>query len=66
MVGCKLLSFFLLFLTVLGLHCYMKAFSRCSKWGLLSSRSASTSRRSGFSCPRAQAVGHVGSGGFRS
>ena len=59
-------SFFLLFLTVLGLHCYTKAFSRCSQWGLLSSCGGSTSLCSGFSCPRAQAVGHMGSGSFRS
>ena len=59
-------SFILLFLTVLGHHCYTKAFSRCSQWGLLSSCGGSTSLCSGFSCPRAQAVGHMGSGSFRS
>ena len=27
--------FLFLFLAVLGLHCYMRAFSSCDKWGLL-------------------------------
>ena len=29
--------FLLLFWAVLGLHCYMQAFSSCGEWGLLSS-----------------------------
>ena len=38
-----LFIFNLLFLAVLGLHCYTQAFSSCGKWGLLSSWGAQAS-----------------------
>ena len=43
---------FICFLAVLGLHCYT----------LFSSCNVPTSHCGGFSCCRAQALGHVGSG----
>ena len=39
-----------LFLPVLGLHCYLQAFSSCSKQGLLFSCNARASHCGGFSC----------------
>ena len=47
-------------LAVLGLHCCVHAFSSCGEQGLLSSYSAWASHCSGFSCPRAQALGCMG------
>ena len=49
---------FILFLAVLGLHCYTRAFSSCSNrgWGLLSICGAQASHCRGFSC-RARALG---------
>ena len=50
----------LLFLPVLGLHCFVVwAFSSCSEWGLLSYCGVWASYCSGFSCCRAWALGHV-------
>ena len=46
-----------LFLAAMGLHCCARAFSSCSKWGLLSSCGARASQCSGFSCFRAWVVG---------
>ena len=43
-----------------GLCCYTQAFSSCSERGLLSSHDAWTSHCGGFSCYRAEAVGHGG------
>ena len=52
--GARLLNIFIcLLLAVLGLHCCMKACSRCSEWGLPPSCS-------GFSCPAARALGRTG------
>ena len=41
---------------VLGLHCFVQAFSGCSEWGLPSC-DARASHRGGFSCFLAQALG---------
>ena len=49
--------YFMLFLVVLSLCCYVQAFSSCGKQGLLSSCSARASHCSGFSCCGAQALG---------
>ena len=57
---------FVLFLATLGLCCYTGFFSRCGKWGLLSSCTAWASHCVGFSGCRAQAVGHVGFSGCSS
>ena len=46
-----------LFLAVLGFGCCARAFSRCSKQGLLSHCGARASHCSSFSCCRAQALG---------
>ena len=54
--------YFILFLIVLSLCCYVQAFSSCGKQGLLSSCSARVSRCSGFSCCGAQALGKQASG----
>ena len=43
---------------MLGLHCCSWAFSSCGEQGLLSSFGARASHCSGFSCCRAQALGH--------
>ena len=65
--GCLFTSFFspifiyLLLLAVVGLHCYMQAFSSCSDQGLYSSCSAWASHCSGFSCWRARALECMGS-----
>ena len=45
-----------LFLSVLGLCCFLRAFSSCSKWGL-PSRGAQAAHCSGFSCCKAWALG---------
>ena len=45
---------YLLFLAVLGLRCYVWAFSSCSEWGF------SCCSEWGFSCCGAQALGHAG------
>ena len=50
--------FYFIFLAMLGLCCCLQAFSSYSKWGLLSSCSAPASYHGGFSCYRAQALGH--------
>ena len=55
--------FWILFLAVLGLCCYMWAFSSCSKWGLLSSCAEQASHCSGLSFHRAWGPEHAG---FRS
>ena len=47
----------ILFLAVLGLHCYAWAFSSSSKWGLLCSCGVQASHCGGFSCCRAWALG---------
>ena len=47
-------------LTVLGLHCCVRAFSGCGEQGLLTSCGAWASHGNGFSCCRAQALGLVG------
>ena len=47
-------------MTVLGLHCCVKFFSSCGKWGLLSSCSEQTFHGSGFSYCGAWALGHAG------
>ena len=47
-------------LTVLGLHCCVRAFSGCGKQGLLTSCGAWASHGSSFSCCRAQALGLAG------
>ena len=49
-----------LFLAVLGLCCYVQAFSSCGEWGLLSSCGAWASYCCGFSCYGAWALGRVG------
>ena len=49
-----------LFLTVLHLCCYVRAFSSCGDWGLLSGCDAWTSHCGGFSCYAAWAVGCAG------
>ena len=54
-------SFYLFILTALGLCCYMWAFSRCRGWRLLFSCRVGASHCGGFSCCRAQALGHAGS-----
>lgn len=46
-----------LFLAVLGFGSYARAFSSCSKQGLLSHCGAGASHCSGFYCGRAQALG---------
>ena len=56
----NLIYFIYLFLAVLGLCCYMLAFSSCSKEGLLSSCSEQASHPGGFSCCRAQALWQAG------
>ena len=53
-------SEFYLFLAVLALCCYVRAFSSCSKRGLLSSCGAQASHCCGSSCCRARALGHTG------
>ena len=50
---------FINFLAVLGLCCCVRAFSSCSRWGLLSSCSERSSHDSGFSWCRAEALGCV-------
>ena len=52
---------FTLFLAVLSLHCYVRAFSSYSQCGLLSSCSAWASHCGGSSCCVLQAPGHTGS-----
>ena len=52
-------KFFYLFLAVLGLRCWMRASSRCSEQGLLSSYGAWT-HCGGFSCCGAWVQGHAG------
>ena len=47
-------------MAVLGLCCCLQTFFSCSKWGLLSSRSARVSHCSGFSCYGAQAPRRTG------
>ena len=47
-------------LAVLGLLGCTWAFSSCGEWGLLSRCGTRASYCSGFSCCRAQAVGHTG------
>ena len=55
----KFILYVYLYLAVLGLHCCVRAFSRCSDPGLLSS-CAQASRGGGFPPCGAQALGHVG------
>ena len=55
----KLISF----LVALDLPCFTWTFSNCGKQKLLSSCGARTSHCSGFSCCRAQALGHTGFSG---
>ena len=50
-----------LFLTVLGLHCCVLAFSICGQQGVLPSCSVGASCCGGFSCFGAQILGYVGS-----
>jgi len=50
---------FFYFLAALGLHCSTRAFSSCSEQGLLSSCGVRASHCGGFSCCRAQALGHI-------
>ena len=45
-----------LFLSVLGLCCFLRAFSSCSKWGP-PSRGAQATHCGGFSCCKARALG---------
>ena len=45
-----LITYFILFLAVLSLHCYMWAFSSCSEHRLLSNCGVWTSHYGGFSC----------------
>ena len=45
-----LITYFILFLAVLSLHCYMWAFSSCSEHRLLSNCGVWTSHCGGFSC----------------
>ena len=49
---------FNLFLAVLGLHCCMRIFSSCGRWGLLSSCDTQASHCSGFSCCKVWALEH--------
>ena len=49
-----------LFLTVLGLPCFVLAFSVCGQQGELLSCSVRASHCGGFSCCRAQFIGNVG------
>ena len=46
----------LFFVTVLGLRCFVRAFSSCGEWGY-SLLGAQVSRGGGFSCCGAQALG---------
>ena len=55
-VSVCIIIFLSLFLTVLGLHCCVWAFSGCGKQGLLSSV-LRASHSGGFSCCGAQALG---------
>ena len=48
--------FFFLFLAALGLHCFVWAFSGCSKW-VYSLGTAQAAHCGGFSCCGAQAPG---------
>ena len=59
-------SFIYLSLTVLGLHCCMRAFSSCRQRGLLSSCSVLASRCSGFCCGALQQLRFLGSLSSRS
>ena len=52
--------FICLFLAVLGLCCFARAFSGYSEQGLLSSCGAWACHCSGFSCCGVQALGHEG------
>ena len=51
---------YLFILAVLGLCCYVRAFSSCGKSGYTSC-GALASRCGGFSCRRAWSLGHIGS-----
>ena len=51
------LLYIYLLLGVLGLHCCTWPFSSCREWGLHYSCGALASRRKGFSCSGAQALG---------
>ena len=53
------INFESLYLAVMGLHGYMQIFSSFSKKGLLSTCGSWASYCGGFSCCRAQALGHV-------
>ena len=52
-----------LFMAMLGLCCCARAFSSCSRWGVLLSCVAWASHHGGFSCCQACTLGQ---GGFRS
>ena len=62
----KLFLFIDLFLVVLGLCCCMRAFSSCSKWGILSSCGVQASHCGGFFCCKAWALGCVDFSSFIS
>ena len=51
----------MLLLAALGLHCYLRAFSSCSEWRLLSSCGTRASYYRDFSCCRVWAPGYAGS-----
>ena len=55
---CVCVCIYILLLVVLALRCCTWAFSSCGEWGLISSCSALASHCGGFSCCRAQALGH--------
>ena len=55
-----ILFIYVLFLAMLGLHCYSGFFSSWGKWGLLSSCGVWALHCGGFSCCRAQALGCTG------
>ena len=55
-------NFLSVFLTALGLHYCLRAFSSLGKWGLLVGCGVRASHCGGFSCFGAQALGGVGFG----
>ena len=57
---CLFIYLFILFLAALGLRCWLRAFSRFAKRGLLSGYGAWASRCGGLSCCGAQALGRLG------
>ena len=61
LLSCHLIDSFNLFtcfLVALDLHCCMRAFSNCGKWGLLSSCGAGLPKCRGFSCCGTWALEH--------